>query len=224
MMNYRTKIKAILEQATESNWEFRQACKPQNRKVFPFYCRLSLCSYKYIAGNSLVLDKVIYDDFQDHIYDASSYWGYVVWEDMRTVKFYEDFPKKYYPRLYDYHEQIYGWKEQITFGKTFECSIKHRAVWYCVLCYPSMRYFLNEFKNTGITESVYSKRIKETLHGASQWGTENDKGRFQYSSGRGLESETDSFEPYLTLSHTQIITIINEILYENCEHKQLSLF
>ena len=223
-MNYRTKIKALIEQVSKSDWEFREACKPQNRKIFPFYCRMSLCSYKYIGGISLVLDKVTYDDYPENIYDESSYWGYVVWEDMWTIKFYEDFPRKYYPRLYDYHEQIYGWKDQIRFDRKFEDSFKHRAVWYCVLGYSRIRYFLNDFKNTGISESVYSERVKETLHGCSQWGTENDKGGFRYSSGKGLELKNDSLKSYLTLSHAQIITIINEILYENCEHKQLSLF
>ncbi len=221
-MNYRTKIKALIEQVSEYDWEFIDACKPQNRKIFPFYCRLSLCSYKYIAGNSLVLDKVKYDDYPENIYGESSYWGYVVWEDMRTVKFYEDHPRKYYIRLYDYHEQICGWKEQIKFDAKFEASINHRAVWYCVLVYPRIRYFLNDFKNTGISEAVYSERIKESLHGCSQWGTE--KGGFRYSSSKGLELQNNSFQSYLTLSHAQIVTIINEILYENSEHKQLSLF
>jgi hypothetical protein len=220
-MNYRTKIKALLGQIAESNWEFIEACKPQNRKVFPFYCSLSLCTHKY--GKPVSHAKVNYDDYPEDTSDETCYWGYAVWEDMRTVKFYHDFPKKNYPRLYDYHEQSYGWKEQIRFDGKFEDSLKHRAVWYCVLGYSRIRYFLNDFKNTGISEKEYSGRIKESLHGCSQWGTENDKGGFQYSSGKGLELNR-SLEPYFTLSHAQILSIINEILYENSDHKQLALF
>ena len=221
-MNYRTKIKALLEQVTEYNWEFIEACKPQNRKVFPFYCSLSLCTQKY--GEPVSQGRVKYDDYPEDTSDKTCYWGYAVWEDARTIKFYQSFPKNHYPRLYEYNEQKYGWKEQITFDSKFEDSLKHRAVWYCVLGYSTLRYHLNDFKNSGIREAFYSERIKETLHGASNWGAENDKGRFEYSSGKGLELQNDSFKSYLTLSHAQIISIINDILSENSEHKQLSLF
>lgn len=220
-MNYRTKIKALLEQITESNWEFIEACKPQNRKVFPFYCSLSLCTHKY--GKPVSQARVNYDDYPEDTSDETCYWGYAVWEDVRTVKFYEEFPKNNYTRLYDYHEQSYGWKEQITFDNKFEASLKHRAVWYCVLGYSTLRYHLNDFKNTGISEAAYSKQIKETYHGSSRWGSESDKGEFRYSSIKGLELQ-EKFETYFTLSHAQILSIINEILYENSDHKQLTLF
>jgi hypothetical protein len=53
MMNYRTKIKALMEQVSHPGWEFFEACKTQNRKIFPFYCHASLCCCKYINNDRL---------------------------------------------------------------------------------------------------------------------------------------------------------------------------
>jgi len=33
-MNYRTKIKALMEQISRTDWDFFEACKTQNRKIF----------------------------------------------------------------------------------------------------------------------------------------------------------------------------------------------
>ncbi len=169
-MNYRSKIKALIEQVSGTDRQFHQTCKPQNRKVFPFYCRASLCSYKYVNGVPVVQDRMKYDDNPEDASNETCYWGWVVFEDVRIVKFYEDFPKKYYPKLYAYSEQIHGWTEPINFDKTFECSIKHRAVWYIALASSCIRYYLNDYKNTGITTKIYSDHVKEALHGGAHPG------------------------------------------------------
>ena len=63
------------------------------------------------------------------------------------------------------------------------------------------------------------------MTGGSHWGTKTDESWYEYSKAKGLELTNDLFEkPYLKLSHPRIITIINEILYENADHKQLTLF
>ena len=102
-MNYRTKIKALMEQVSYPGWEFFEACKTQNRKIFPFYCNASLCCCKYVNNEQVVLPKIPYDDRPESIGESTRYWGWVVWEDLKTVKLYEDYPGNYYPKLYSYH-------------------------------------------------------------------------------------------------------------------------
>lgn len=225
-MNYRTKIKTLMEQVSHTDWEFFEACKTQNRKIFPFYCHASLCCCHYENNEPVVLPKIPYDDYPENVYDESCYWGWIVWEDLKTVKLYEDHPRNYYSSLYTYHEQIHGWPEPIVFDKKFEDSLEHRAVWFIVIGnHSSNRYLLNDYKNTGLTETIYLKNFKETLHGGSNWGEDKDKGWFEYSASKGLELTMSPFDKaHLKLSHARILTIINEILYENAEHQQLSLF
>jgi hypothetical protein len=139
----------------------------------------------------------------------------VVWEDLKTVKLYEDHPRNYYIKLYTYHEQVHGWPEPIVLDKKFEKSLEHRAVWFIVIdSHSSNRYFLNDYKNTGISETIYLKNFKETLHGGSHWGEEKDRGWFEYSASKGLELKMNLSE----------MSIINDILHENAPHAQLSLF
>ena len=225
-MNYRTKIKALIEQVSRTDWEFFEACKTENRKVFPFYCHASLCCCHYVNNNQVALPKILYDDHSESADDGTRYWGWVVWEDLNTVKLYEDHPRKYYQKLYTYHEQVHGWPEPIVFDKKFENSLEHRAVWFTVIgSHSSNRYFLNNYKNTGISETIYSGKFKETMYGGSHWGEDKDKGWFEYTATKGLELTMSPFaKPHLKLSHARILSIINEILYENAEHKQLSLF
>jgi hypothetical protein len=224
-MNYRTKIKALIEQVSRTDWEFHQACKPQNRRIFPFYCHASLCFCKYVNNEPVVLPKIPYED-HENAYDESCYWGWVVWEELKTVKFYGCHPRNYYAKLYTYNEQVYGWPEPIVFDKKFENSLEHRAVWFTVIGnHSSNRYFLNDYKNTGISETIYSNKLKETMHGGSRWGEDRDNGWFEYSASKGLELTMSPFDkPHLKLSHARVLAIINEILYENAEHQQLSLF
>ena len=225
-MNYRTKIKILIEQVSGTGWEFHQACKTQNRKIFPFYCHASLCCCHYVNNEQVVLYKIPYDDCPESINDDTRYWGWVVWEDLKTVKFYEGHPRNYYSNLYTYNEQVYGWPEPIVFNKKFENSLEHRAVWFTVIgSHSSNRYFLNDYTNTGISETIYSKKFKEAMYGGSAWGEDKDKGWFEYSATKGLELTMSPFDkPHLKLSHTRILAIINEILYENAVHQQLSLF
>lgn len=225
-MNYRTKIKALMEQVSRTDWDFFEACKTQNRKIFPFYCHASLCCSHYINNVPIALSKIPYDDHPENVYDESCYWGWVVWEDFYNVKFYECHPREYYQKLYTYNEQIYGWPETVAFDKKFENSLEHRAVWFIVIGnHSSNRYFLNDYKNTGISETIYSKKLKEAFHGGSHWGEEKDKGWFEYSASKGLELTMSPFDKaHLKLSHARILSIINEILYENAAHQQLSLF
>ena len=225
-MNYRTKIKDLIEQVSTTDWEFHEACKTQNRKVFPFYCHASLCNYHYENNEPVLLPKILYDDHPENVYDDTCYWGWVVWEDVQTVKLYEDHPGKYYSRLYGYNEQIHGWPEPIVLNEKFENSLEHRAVWFMVIGhYASTRYLLNDYKNTGIEEKIYSEKIKQVMTGGSHWGTNTDESWYEYSSAKGLELNKDIFEkPYLKLSHSRIISIINDILYENADRKQLTLF
>jgi len=215
-----------MEQVSRTNWEFHQACKPQNRKVFPFYCHVSLCCCHYVNNEQVALTKIPYDDHPESIDDDTRYWGWVVWEDLRTVKFYEVHPREYYQKFYTYHEQVHGWSQPIVFDKKFENSLEHRAVWFTVInSRSSNRYFLNNYKNTGISETIYSEKLKETMYGGSHWGEDRDEGWFEYTATKGLELTMSPFdEPHLKLSHARILSIINEILYENAEHKQLSLF
>jgi hypothetical protein len=225
-MNYRTKIKALLEQVSGTDWEFVEACKTQNRKLFPFYCHASLCSCHYVNNEQISLPKIPYDDHPESIDDDTRYWGWMVWEDVKTVKLYEGHPRNYYSKLYTYQEQIHGWSEPIVFDKKFENSLEHRAIWFtCIGNHSSNRYFLNGYKNTGISETIYSKKFKEAMYGGSDWGENKDKGWFEYSATKGLEVTISPFDkPHLKLSHTRILAIINEILYENVPHQQLSLF
>lgn len=225
-MNYRTKIKALIEQVSGTDWEFFEACKAQNRKIFPFYCHVSLCCCYYINNEQVAVPKIPYDDCPESIGDDVRYWGWVVWVDLNTVKLYECHPRNYYTKLYAYHEQVHGWPEPIVFDKKFEDSLEHRAVWFTVIGnHSSNRYVLNDCKNTGISETIYSKELKEAMHGGSSWGEDKDKGWFEYSATKGLELMMNPFDkPHLKLSHTRILSIINEILYENVLHAQLSLF
>ena len=215
-----------MEQVSPTDWDFFEACKTQNRKVFPFYCHASLCCCSYVNNESGLQPKIPYDDVPESIDDYTRYWGWVVWEDLKTVKLYEDHPRNYSTTLYTYNEQVQGWREPIAFDKKFEDSLEHRAVWFIVIdSHSSNRYLLNDYKNTGISESIYSKNFKETFHGSSHWGEDKDKGRFKYSASKGLELKMNLSErPFLKLSHPAIMNIINEILYENAEHQQLSLF
>jgi len=225
-MNYRTKIKALMEQVSYPGWEFFEGCKTQNRKIFPFYCHASLCCCKYVNNEQVVLPKIPYDDRPESIGENTSYWGWMVWEDLKTIKFYECHPRSYYTKLYTYHEQIHGWPEPIVFDKKFENSLEHRAVWYTVIGkHSSNHYFLNVYKNTGISKTIYSKKFKEALYGGSNWGEDKDKGWFEYSATKGLELTMSPFDkPHLKLSHERILAIINEILYENAVHQQFTLF
>ena len=85
--------------------------------------------------------------------------------------------------------------------------------------HSSNRYFLNDYKNTGISETVYSKKLKEMMYGGSHWGEDRDQGWFEYTSTKGLELMISPFDkPHLKLSHARILSIINEILYENVPH------
>lgn len=225
-MNYRTKIKALMEQVSPTDWDFFEACKIQNRKVFPFYCHASFCCCNYVNNDQVTLPKIPYDDYTENIDDDTRYWGWVVWEDLKTVKLYEGHPRNYYAKLYTYHEQVHGWPEPIVFDEKFENSIEHHAVWFTVIySHSSNRYMLNDYKNTGISENIYSRNFKETFRGGSHWGEDKDKGWFEYSASKGLELTMSPFdEPYLKLSHARILAIINEILYKNAAQQQLSLF
>lgn len=225
-MNYRTKIKALMEQVSRTDWEFFEACKTQNRKIFPFYCHAALCCSHYVNNEQVALPKIPYDDYSENTDDDTRYWGWVVWEDFNNIKFYECHPRNYYQKLYTYHEQVHGWHEPIVFDKRFENSLEYRAVWFIVIdSHSSNRYLLNDYKNTGLTETIYSKKFKEAMYGGSSWGEDKDKGWFEYSSFKGLELTMGPFDkPHLKLSHARILTIINEILYENAAHQQLSLF
>ena len=213
-------------QVSGTDWEFFEACKAQNRKIFPFYCFASLCCCHYINNEQVALPKIPYDDCPESIDDNIHYWGWVVWEDLNTVKLYEGHPRNYYTKLYAYYEQVHGWHEPIAFDKKFEDSLEHRAVWFIVIdSHSSNRYLLNDYKNTGISESIYSKKLKEALHGGSSWGDDKDKGWFEYSASKGLELTMSPFDKaHLKLSHARILSIINEILYENVPHAQISLF
>lgn len=215
-----------MEQVSRPGWEFFEACKTQNRKIFPFYCHASLCCCKYVNNEQVVFPKIPYDDRLESIGEDSCYWGWVVWEDLKTVKLYEDHPGNYYPKLYTYSEQVHGWAEPIVWDKKFENSSEHRAVWFTVIgSRSSNRYFLNNYKNIGISETIYSEKLKETMYGGSNWGEDRDKGWFEYSASKGLELTMTPFDkPHLKLSHARILAIINEILYENMPHQQLSLF
>ena len=77
-MNYRTKIKALIQQVSPTDWEFTEACKPKNIKVFPFYCHTSLCKCRYVNNELVMLPGILCDDYPDNIYESSCYWGWVV--------------------------------------------------------------------------------------------------------------------------------------------------
>ncbi len=63
-MNYRTKIKSLMEQVSRTDWDFFEACKTQNRKVFPFYCHASLCCH-YVNNKQVAQPKIPYDDYPE---------------------------------------------------------------------------------------------------------------------------------------------------------------
>ena len=203
--------KEIIELAI-AGWEYEEARKPENQKLFPFYIftNFHVKSFDGETYPDLICDYCGENISEDN--NGSYYTSYVVFESADVVKAIcnvrhcEKKPKN----LMEYRDQIYGFREPVTLPEKFKSIKEYEAVFEMCLRH-SNGYWARQFPN-GITIDEYKENIRTELHGfgCSEYSIEHDFKGIRY-----WGSDRIGTKPKFTLNDKKIVQIINSIIKAN---------
>lgn len=221
-----------IDQQIAVRWEFDEAVKPENQKLFPFSI------FSNFNANRNYPDKIYEPLHCSYCKDpllssegyGSYYTAYIVFESKDDVRVCCSLRQcRPQPKPYEYSEQIHGYPNPIILPDELQKSIKHLAVARCFFR-SSHFYALNRYLKTGITW----KQIEALTSPSSHQGGSDILSKFGWIgcgwewNGTHLTTDgvtTDGGE-IIKLTKSQIVDIVNEILEANRTevHQQLCLF
>lgn len=216
-----------IEQQICSRWEYDEASKPQNQKLFPFSIHTNFSASRNYPQVYEPLKCGYCGDALCN--DYGYYTAYIIFNsatDVKTCCYSCDRLKK--PATYTFHEQKYGYEQPLKMPEMFAGSLKHLVVARCFLGSKSIWYALNKYAHTGITwEQLYKLAYSPGYCGGSHVYPQNGAPISCNWEWRGNRLTTEYGEG-LSISKKEIVDIVNQIIAANKPQqqaaKQLSLF
>lgn len=139
-----------IDQQICSRWDFDEAVKPENQKLFPFYVFTNFDASRNYPQNVYEPLKCSYCN--EPLSEGYGYYtAFIVFESKDDVRMCCSLRGcRPQPKPYDYHHQIHGYPNPIVLNDEFQDSIRHLVVASCFIG-SSTSYALNKFLKTGIT-------------------------------------------------------------------------
>lgn len=212
-----------IEQQICSRWEYDEASKPQNQKLFPFSIHTNFSASRnypqvYEPLKCGYCGEALCNDY-------GYYTAYIIFNSPEDVKI---CCYKCEAAKYTFTEQLHGYEQPLKMPEQFSGSLKHLVVARCFLGSRSIWYALNKYVATGVTwEQFYELCCSPTFSGGSHVYPQNGAPILCHWEWRGNRLTTE-YGKGLSISKKEITDIVNQIIAANRPHHQaatqLSLF
>jgi len=218
-------MKESIEQQICARWEYDEACKPKNQKLFPFYLFTNFsASRQYPVCYEPLKCTYCGESLSDT--KGGYYTAFIVFESASDIRICCNLHCKG-GHLYEYKEQIHGYTKALAMPEKYKNSLSHLVVARCFLSAPGKWYQLNKYLHIGFNtwqEFIKFSNAKDWCGGSHIYPDNGEPIRCWWRwDCRHLTTQVGE---KIKLTKTEIVNVVNEILEANrtIQVQQLSLF
>jgi len=190
-------------------------------KIYPFY---KITSFKFNGEYDGYESGYLIDSYTGEVDtgNGSYYGGYMIFHSATDIRYSCNHPKNLPFKCMDFHAQVYGYHEPITFPGIYKRSLVH-VIAFDLFASNYNGYLLRKFQNKHLSiadvKSIFGERANLNCFGGSM-KSECFEG-MQYAMSGKIEVTLNNTKETFTFKLPQLVTALNDIL--NTTH-QLSLF